>query len=80
MFDIEKVPFYNVPDLTDFKLRPYVAHATPKVDPEKAVASLTTLDEQMIKTIHQQIDDAHSGKLMPSEEAGDMKSKQKKRR
>ena len=31
IFDIERVPYYNVPDLTDFKLKPYVPHLTPKV-------------------------------------------------
>ena len=26
---IEKVPFYNIPDLTGFNLLPYVSHNTP---------------------------------------------------
>ena len=30
-FNIDHVPFYNVPDLKGFKLKPYVAHSTPKV-------------------------------------------------
>ena len=34
-FDIDMVPFYNVPDLTGFKLKPYVPHTTPKI-PEDA--------------------------------------------
>ena len=28
LFNIDKVPFYNVPDLTGFKLKPYVPHIT----------------------------------------------------
>jgi large subunit ribosomal protein L41 len=31
MFDIEKVPFYNIPDLEGFTLKPYVACSTPKI-------------------------------------------------
>jgi hypothetical protein len=31
VMNIEKVPFYNIPDLTNFKLMPYVAHITPKI-------------------------------------------------
>ena len=30
-FEIEKVPFYNVPDLEGFKLKPYVPHNTPLI-------------------------------------------------
>ena len=33
-FDIEKVPFYNVPDITGFKLKPYVPHTTPRIGEE----------------------------------------------
>ena len=29
--NIDHVPFYNVPDLKGFKLKPYVAHTTPKI-------------------------------------------------
>mgnify|MGYP000850923141 CR=1 FL=1 len=34
ILDIDKVPFFNIPDLTGFNLKPYVSHATAKVDPE----------------------------------------------
>jgi large subunit ribosomal protein L41 len=34
MLDIEKVPVYNIPDLTGFALKPYVSHLTTKVDPK----------------------------------------------
>mmetsp|Transcript_4706 Transcript_4706/g.3221 ORF Transcript_4706/g.3221 Transcript_4706/m.3221 type:complete len:100 (+) Transcript_4706:136-435(+) len=29
LFDIEKVPFYNIPDLANFNLKAYVPHTTP---------------------------------------------------
>ena len=35
VLDIEKVPFFNIPDLTGFNLKPYVSHATAKIDPRK---------------------------------------------
>ncbi|KAM3128569.1 hypothetical protein pb186bvf_019337 [Paramecium bursaria] len=31
-FDKNKVPIYDVPDLTDFNLMPYVSHKTPKIE------------------------------------------------
>jgi hypothetical protein len=34
ILDIDKVPFYNIPDLTGFNLKPYVSHATGKIDPK----------------------------------------------
>jgi hypothetical protein len=34
LLDIEKVPFFNIPDLTGFNLKPYVSHATGKIDAE----------------------------------------------
>ena len=30
--DIDKVPFYNIPDLTGFALMPYVSAVTPKIE------------------------------------------------
>jgi hypothetical protein len=33
VLDIEKVPFFNIPDLNGFNLKPYVSHATAKIDP-----------------------------------------------
>jgi len=32
MFNPEKVPLYNVPDLTGFQLKPYVSVHTPQID------------------------------------------------
>ena len=34
---IDKVPFYNIPDLTGFTLKPYVAPQTPRIPEESAV-------------------------------------------
>ena len=34
VLDIDLIPFYNVPDLTGFKLKPYVPHTTPKIPDE----------------------------------------------
>ena len=43
--DLDKVPFYNVPDLTGFLLKPYVPHTTPKVPEDIAVKRLIVLDD-----------------------------------
>mgnify|MGYP003904052221 FL=1 len=43
-FEIDRVPFYNVPDLTGFKLKPYVPHLTPMVPEDKKVLRLIKLD------------------------------------
>jgi len=32
LFDPTKVPLYNVPDLTNFELKPYVSYHTPRID------------------------------------------------
>eukprot|EP00331_Platyophrya_macrostoma_P001589 CAMPEP_0176408910 /NCGR_PEP_ID=MMETSP0127-20121128/2216_1 /TAXON_ID=938130 /ORGANISM="Platyophrya macrostoma, Strain WH" /LENGTH=93 /DNA_ID=CAMNT_0017788253 /DNA_START=221 /DNA_END=502 /DNA_ORIENTATION=- len=34
LYDASKVPLYDVPDLSTFKLKPYVSVHTPKVDDE----------------------------------------------
>ena len=52
-FDIYKVPFYNVPDLTGFKLKPYVPHSTPKISDEARVDRKIEIDSGMMKTINQ---------------------------
>ena len=31
VFDVDKVPFYNIPDLSGFTLKPYVSYNTPLV-------------------------------------------------
>ena len=67
-FEVEKVPFYNVPDLTDFKLKAYVPHMTPPVPEEMKVYRLVSLDKSAIKNIEKQIDAAHKGGLMHKDE------------
>ena len=47
MFDVEKVPFYNVPDLTDFKLKPYVPYITPKISADKKVERVVKIDDEL---------------------------------
>lgn len=37
LFDKDKVPFYNIPDLEGFNLKPYVSYATPKVQDDLKV-------------------------------------------
>lgn len=56
VLDIEKVPFFNIPDLTGFNLKPYVSHATAKIDSTsyetrqvKLTPDLLTKIEEMIK-------------------------------
>ena len=46
-FDIEKVPFYNVPDLNGFKLKAYVPHMTPRIDEDKKVNMIVKIDAAM---------------------------------
>ena len=52
LFDIEKVPFYNIPDLTNFKLKPYVSHTTPKIDEEKYETRKVHLDDELLEKIN----------------------------
>ena len=62
-FNIEKVPFYNVPDITGFKLKPYVPHITPKISDEKYVEKQVLIDSKLLERIEQQIEDSSKGKL-----------------
>ena len=48
-FDLQRVPFYNVPDLTDFRLKPYVPHITPLIDPEKKVVPQLHLTPELLE-------------------------------
>ena len=54
---IEKVPFYNIPDLTDFKLQPYVSHLTPKIEYTMKEQRRVDLDEDYIQKINKRISD-----------------------
>ena len=72
VFDVEKVPFYNVPDLTDFKLKPYVPHITPKISADKKVERLVESDDGMQQEIDQAIENASRGMLQPVSSAEKM--------
>ena len=74
-FEVEKVPFYNVPDLTDFRLKPYVPHLTPLVPEDKKVHRLVSLDKSELKNIEKQIDAAHKGGLMHTDQFKNMNRK-----
>ena len=45
------MPFYNVPDLTGFKLKAYVPHITPKIDNDRRVERIVKIDDVMHKLI-----------------------------
>ena len=62
-FDVHKVPFYNVPDITGFKLKPYVPYNTPMIDDERRVRRLVTLDNSTLKNIEHLIEEASRGRL-----------------
>ena len=51
-FEIDKVPFYNVPDLTNFKLKPYVPHITPKISEDNYVNRVISIDEELLEKIN----------------------------
>ena len=55
VFDVDKVPFFNIPDLTGFNLKPYVSHATPKVDPESFEPRKIHLTAEVMAEIEKQI-------------------------
>ena len=75
-YNMEKVPFYHVPDLTGFKLKPYVAWNTPRIDADKKVERKVDLDEELLAQIEKQIEDATSGRLATM---GDVKMDKGKR-
>lgn len=60
--DVEKVPFFNIPDLTGFNLKPYVSHATGRIDPKTFEHRQVHLTEELIAEIDQKI------KSIPKEE------------
>ena len=56
-FAIEKVPFYNIPDLTGFNLLPYVSHQTPKVDYKNKVQRRIDFDPDYLAQVKKRIED-----------------------
>uniref|UniRef100_A0A7S3MIZ3 Uncharacterized protein n=1 Tax=Favella ehrenbergii TaxID=182087 RepID=A0A7S3MIZ3_9SPIT len=61
---IEKVPFYNIPDLTGFSLMPYVSHNTPKVDFAVKEHRRVDLDADYIEKINKRIGEQIQGGLV----------------
>ena len=53
--DVEKVPFYNIPDLTGFALMPYVSMATPRIDEKIKEERKIHLTEEMLEEIEEAI-------------------------
>lgn len=55
LFDWKRVPFYNIPDLEGFNLKPYVSFATPKVQDDVKVTPQLKLTPDLIKEIEERI-------------------------
>lgn len=53
--DIEKVPFFNIPDLTSFNLKPYVSHSTAKIDPTVFETRQVKLTPELLNKIEETI-------------------------
>ena len=66
---MQRVPFYNVPNLTGFKLKAYVPYSTPMIEPEKKVERQVDLTPELLEKIEDQIDRAIKGGLVPNKEA-----------
>ena len=62
-FDIDKVPFYNIPDLDGFNLLPYVSHSTPIIDGAKKVEREIHLSEERIAKIKEEVDNIGKGQV-----------------
>jgi hypothetical protein len=59
-----RIPEYNIPDLTDFPLKPYVSYKVDKVEPDPQLLniprkldreSLIKIKEQLIKSDHKEV-------------------------
>ena len=61
---IEKVPFYNIPDLTGFNLMPYVSHNTPQIDFKQKEHRRIDLDPEYIEKINKRIGEQIQGGLI----------------
>ena len=57
------MPFYNVPDLEGFKLKPYVPHSTPMILDEKKNQRIVALSPDLMSKIENQIEEASRGRL-----------------
>lgn len=48
-FDKEKLPFYDIPDLTGFDLKPYVQYNAPKLSAELSKHQFTINNDKIAK-------------------------------
>jgi hypothetical protein len=69
ILDIDKVPFYNIPDLTGFNLKPYVSHATGKIDPKTYENRSIHLTAEILADIETQIENLPKEELTIHQEA-----------
>ena len=68
-FRIEKVPFYNIPDLTGFNLLPYVSHNTPKIDFKMRENRRIDMDPAYLEQVNKRIAEHLQEGLVLREEA-----------
>ena len=68
-FRIEKVPFYNIPDLTGFNLLPYVSHNTPQIDYKLRESRRVDLDPEYLERINKRIGEQITEGIIVREEA-----------
>ena len=52
------VPFFNIPDLTGFNLKPYVSHATAKIDPASHELRKVSMTPELLAQIDEMIKNA----------------------
>ena len=57
------MPFYNVPDLSNFKLKPYVPHSCGKIPEDSIVPRIVSIDKLQLEKINDQIEAASKGQL-----------------
>lgn len=53
IMDVDKVPFFNIPDLTGFNLKPYVAYSTAKIEPEMYEERKIHLTPEILENIEE---------------------------
>jgi hypothetical protein len=72
--DIEKVPFFNIPDLTGFNLKPYVSHATSRIDDEIFEKRKIHLTAELVEEIEEKIRNAPKAEVTMRNEEGSVAS------
>ena len=53
---IQKLPFYDIPDLTNFPLKPYIEWKTPKVPADILVRKQMKLNPEIMEEIGKQFE------------------------